>query len=248
MKLKDKVAVVTGAGRGIGRTICMKLASEGAKIVVADIDEGTAAKTAQEIKDLYGVDTISVRTDVASKDDNYFMINAAIDAFGTVDILVCNAGITAPAKPIEEVTEESWKRFIGINLMGPIYATQAVVPTLKQKRSGKIVYMASVAGEVGGVATEAPYPVTKAGVMSLTKHVAKQLASFGVTVNAIAPGAIQTDMTEILHYDEKTLASIPLGHLGNVNDIAAATMYLSCSDSDYVTGTTLDVNGGMYMK
>ena len=176
------------------------------------------------------------------------MIRSAVAEFGTVDILVCNAGIVNKAQPIEDITRERWDQVIGINLMGPIQATQAVAPIFKKQQSGKIVYMGSVAGEVGGVAAEMPYAVTKAGVLCLAKSVAKQLAPYHVNANAIAPGTIRTNMTDILQYDESTLNSIPLKYIGNVKDIANAALYLASSDSDYVTGTTLDVNGGMFMK
>lgn len=248
MKLKGKNAVVTGGARGIGKAICELFAENGANVLVTDINVAAAEETAKAIADKYGVKAFAQKVDVASYEDNQSMIQSAVAEFGTVDILVCNAGIVNKAQPIEDITQERWNLVIGINLMGPIQATQAVAPVFKKQQSGKIIYMASVAGEVGGVAAEMPYAVTKAGVLCLTKSVAKQLAPYNVTANAIAPGTIRTNMTDILQYDESTLNSIPLKRIGNVTDIAYAALYLASSESDYVTGTTLDVNGGMFMK
>ena len=217
-------------------------AENGANVLVTDINVAAAEETAKAIADKYGVKAF------AQNEDNQSMIESAVAEFGTVDILVCNAGIVNKAQPIEDITQERWNLVIGINLMGPIQATQAVAPVFKKQQSGKIIYMGSVAGEVGGVAAEMPYAVTKAGVLCLTKSVAKQLAPYNVTANAIAPGTIRTNMTDILQYDESTLNSIPLKRIGNVTDIAYVALYLASAESDYVTGTTLDVNGGMFMK
>ncbi len=248
MKLTDKTAVVTGAGSGIGRAIAMRLAAEGARVLVMDIREEAAVSCAEEIRRTYHTDAFAFHGDVSRKEDNAAMILKAVEDFGRLDILVCNAGIVAKGRPIEDIPAEQWERFIGVNLMGPIFATQAAIPCLKKQRSGCIIYIASIAGEVGGVAAEATYAVTKSGVLCLTKSVAKQMAPFGVTVNAVAPGTIRTNMTDILQYDEKTLASIPLGRIGAAEDIAAAVLYLASEDAGYVTGTTLDVNGGLYMR
>ncbi len=248
MKLDGKVAVVTGAARGIGKAIADCFAKEGANVVLSDIDETAVIATAQSIKETYGMDAIAVKANVAVKEDNDAMVQKAIDVFGKLDILACNAGIVRKACPIEDITPQQWEQVIGINLMGQIYATQAFIPHIKAQNSGKIIYMSSVAGEVGGVAAEATYSITKAGILCLAKAVAKQLAPYNANVNAIAPGTIQTNMTEILQYPSSVLASIPLKRYGEVADIAAAALYLASEDSKYITGTTLDVNGGMYMK
>ena len=176
------------------------------------------------------------------------MMEAAADQLGPVDIIVCNAGIVRKAMPIEEISSETWQQVIGVNLMGCVFPTQIFAPLAKVRKSGRIIYMASVAGEVGGVSAEITYSVTKAGVLCLTKAVARQLAPYGVTVNAISPGAIQTAMTDVLQYDPAVKASIPLGRYGDVSDIAAAAVYLASADAGYVTGTSIDVNGGLFMK
>ncbi len=248
MKLSGKVAVITGASRGIGRAIADRFAREGAHVVLADIDESTVIEAAAAIEQAYGHPTLAVKVDVASPEQNQALLEQAIQRFGQVDVLVCNAGIVRPGCPIEDVAPEQWRQVIDVNLMGCVYATQFFVPAAKVRRQGRIIYMASVAGEVGGVSAEISYSVTKAAVLCLTKAVAKQLGPYNITVNAIAPGAIQTAMTDILRYPPGVMESIPLKRYGDVDDIAAAALYLACDDAKYVTGATLDVNGGMYMK
>ncbi|RJG00431.1 SDR family NAD(P)-dependent oxidoreductase [Noviherbaspirillum sedimenti] len=248
MKLIGKVAVITGASRGIGRGIAETYAREGASVVLADINESAAQDAAGAIAAAYGNPTLALKADVASVADNQTLIEQAIQRFGHVDLLVCNAGIVRPARPIEDISPEQWREVIDINLMGCIYATQFFVPAAKARQQGRIIYMASVAGEVGGVSSEISYSVSKAAVLCLTKAVAKQLGPYGITVNAIAPGAIQTAMTDILQYPPGLKQSIPLQRYGDVDDIAAAALYLASDDAKYVTGTTMDVNGGMFMK
>ncbi|MDM0015294.1 SDR family NAD(P)-dependent oxidoreductase [Variovorax sp. J22P168] len=248
MRLTGKTAVVTGASRGIGLAIADAFAREGASVVLADLDEPAAAAAASDIAQRHGVRAIAFKADVASQADNQALIDATLRAFGTIDIVVCNAGIVRKARPIEEITPEQWRQVIDINLMGCVYATQAAIPHLKAQRSGRIIYMASVAGEIGGVSAEITYSVSKAGVLCLTKAVAKQLGAFNVTVNAIAPGTIETAMTDVLQYDPSVRASVPLGRYGDVEDIAQAAVYLACEDGKYLTGTTLDVNGGLFMR
>ena len=247
MKLNSKTAIITGGAKGIGKEIATLFAKEGANIVLADIDLSALQQTSAEIRDL-GSKCIVVPCDVSQREANQELARKAIETFATLDILVCNAGVVRPACPIEDIAPATWEKVLGVNLMGPVFATQAAIPYFKRQRSGAIVYMASVGGEVGGVASEATYSVSKAAVLCLTKAVAKQLAPFNVRVNAVAPGAVRTAMTDILQYDDAVINSIPLQKLGDVRDIAAATLFLSSEDANYITGTTLDVNGGMYMK
>ncbi|MFX1689803.1 SDR family NAD(P)-dependent oxidoreductase [Paraburkholderia sp. A2RI-6] len=247
-KLASKTAIVTGAARGIGLAIAERFAMEGANVVLADLDHDGVKSAATNIAERFNVTATPVRVDVSSPEENARLVDDAIKQFGRVDILVCNAGIVRPGKPIEEITPEQWRQVIDINLMSCVYATTAFVPHAKANRNGRIIYMASVAGQVGGVASEMTYPVTKAGVLCMTKAVARQLGPYNVTVNAIAPGAIQTAMTEVLQYSPEVKKSIPLDRYGDVSDIAAAALYLASDDARYVTGATIDVNGGMAMR
>jgi 3-oxoacyl-[acyl-carrier protein] reductase len=248
MKLSGKVAVVTGASRGIGQAIADTFAREGASVVLADIDEGAVIDVAAAIEKAYGRPTLAVKVDVASPEENQALLEQVARHFGQVDVLVCNAGVVRPSRPIEDITPQQWRQVIDINLMGCVFATRFFVPMAKARQRGRIIYMASVAGEVGGVSAEISYSVSKAAVLGLTKAVAKQLGPYGITVNAIAPGAIWTAMTDILQYPPAVKESIPLQRYGDVGDIAAAALYLASDDAKYITGTTLDVNGGMYMK
>lgn len=247
-KLEGQSAVITGSARGIGRAIAQRFAEEGANIMIADLDGAAATVAAQEISEQFGVIALAFKVDVASQQENQSMIEQAIASFGRLDILVCNAGIVRPARALEEITAADWQQVIDINLMGYIQASAAFVPYAKAQRSGRIIYMASVAGQVGGVAAEITYSVTKAGVLCLTKALAKQLGPSNITVNAIAPGTIETAMTEVLQYGSEVMNAIPLGRYGDVNDIAAAALYLASEDAKYVTGATLDVNGGLAMR
>lgn len=247
-KLEGKTALVTGTARGIGLDIAQRFASEGANIVLADLDEEGVTRAAQDLATQYEVSTVAIKVDVANPADNQNMVERAVADFGRLDILVCNAGIVRPARPLEDITPEQWRQVIDVNLLGYVYATSAFIPHAKKKRSGKIIYMASVAGQVGGVAAEITYSVTKAGVLCLTKATAKQLGPYNIHVNAIAPGTIETAMTDVLQYSPEVKKAIPLGRYGQADDISAAALYLACEDSKYVTGATLDVNGGLFMR
>lgn len=248
MRLTQQRALVTGAAQGIGLAMAQRFVEEGAFVALADIDGEKARHEAEKINSMAAGKAIGVAVDVSSHAECQHMMETAIAAFGGIDLLVCNAGIVRRAAPIEDIKPETWEQVIGVNLMGCVYPTEFFVPQAKQRGSGRILYMSSVAGEVGGVSAEITYSVTKAGVLCLTKAMAKQLAPYGITVNAIAPGAIETAMTDILQYDPSVKRSIPLGRYGAAEDIAAAAIYLASADASYVTGTTLDVNGGMYMR
>lgn len=247
-RLAGRSAVITGCVRGIGRAIAELFAQHGANVLMADIDGQAATLAARDVAERHGVNAIAFTVDVACARQNQAMVEHAISHFGTLDILLCNAGIVRPARPLEDISAADWQQMIDINLMGCIHASSAFIPHAKANGYGKVIYMASVAGQVGGVAAEITYSVTKAGVLCLTKALAKQLGPWNITVNAIAPGTVETAMTDVLQYSPEVMKAIPLGRYGNVEDIAAAALYLASDDAGYVTGATLDVNGGLAMR
>ncbi|MFH1291277.1 MAG: 3-oxoacyl-ACP reductase family protein [archaeon] len=245
MKLKNKVAIVTGSRRGIGKSIALELAKEGAKVVVSDIDLKECQKVCDEIKKI-GSDTIAIKCDVSKKTDVDTMIKKAIQKFKKIDILVNNAGVVS-MKPFIEMTEKDWDFVLDINLKGVFLCTSAVAKQMIKQKSGKIISISSIAGEVGFMNTSA-YCASKAGVVNLTRELAMELSPHNINVNSIAPGIIATQMTEDMLKDKKTkevlLASIPLGRVGQPEEIGKAAVFLASSDSDFVTGHTLVVDGG----
>jgi len=248
MRLEDKTALITGGARGIGFAIARTFVREGARVVLADLNAEGAESSARALNAVSDGSAHAVGVDVASPTACDQLQAEAEATFGAPDILVCAAGIGRSAAPLEEIPPETWDRVMSINLMGCVHPTRAFTPAAKARGSGRIVYIASVAGQVGGVAAEVTYTVSKAGVLALSKAMARQLAPHGVTVNSIAPGAVRTDMTEVFQYGPSVRASIPLGDYGDVADIAAAALYLASEDGRYVTGATLDVNGGLFMR
>ncbi|MEM2210295.1 MAG: 3-oxoacyl-ACP reductase FabG [Nitrososphaerales archaeon] len=247
MKLKGRVAIVTGAGRGIGRAIAITLAREGANIVVNDIDLQAAEETVKIIKAM-GYEALAIKADVSNKNEVDSMIKKTLEAFGRIDILVNNAGIFSSTL-IENITEQQWNRIMDVNLKGVLLCSQAVIKTMKNQRFGKIVNITSLAGKVGGIFSGADYAASKAGVICLTKSLAKQLAPYGINVNAIAPGVIETDMTKYWPKEvkESFLKQIPLGRFGKPEEVAEVVLFLVSDASNYITGEIIDVNGGYLM-
>lgn len=245
--LKGKTAVITGASRGIGRAIALELAEQGANVVVNySGSEAKAHEVVEEIKGIGG-NAIAVRANVASMDDVQAMIKECISEFGTIDILVNNAGITRD-NLLMRMKEDEWDDVININLKGVFNATKAVTRQMMKQRSGRIINIASIVG-VSGNPGQANYVAAKAGVIGLTKTTAKELASRHITVNAIAPGFITTDMTDKLTEEVKTemLKIIPLARFGEAKDISAVVSFLASENSSYITGQTIHVDGGMVM-
>ncbi|MEJ2744881.1 MAG: 3-oxoacyl-[acyl-carrier-protein] reductase [bacterium] len=244
--LESKIAVVTGAAQGIGREIALRFAREGADVAVCDRDEAQLAKVSDEIAAL-GRRSLALAADVSDAKQISDAVNKIIDSFDRIDILVNNAGITRD-NFLLKMSEDEWDAVITVNLKGAFHFTKAVLKPMLKKRSGKIINIASIVGLIGN-AGQVNYAASKAGIVGLTKSVAKELASRGVTANAIAPGFIQTRMTDVLPdgVKEKMLASIPLGHFGAPSDVAGVALFLASSLSDYVTGQVLVVDGGMVM-
>jgi 3-oxoacyl-[acyl-carrier protein] reductase len=243
---KDKVAVITGASRGIGRSIALALAAEGARIVAFDLDMAETEKVAVEIRSL-GAEALAVQGNVTVAADTERMIDAAMEKFGRVDILVNNAGITRDGL-LMRMKDEDWDAVLGVNLKGAFLCSRAASKVMAKQRYGRIINIASVVGQMGN-AGQANYCASKAGLIGLTKSNARELAKRKVTVNAVAPGFIATAMTDAL--PEKTrqelAAQIPLERLGTADDIANAVLFLAAERSGYITGQVIGVNGGMYM-
>ncbi|MFE8695217.1 3-oxoacyl-[acyl-carrier-protein] reductase [Cytobacillus sp. FJAT-53684] len=247
MKLKGKVSIVTGASRGIGREIALELARQGADVVVNySGSEERAHKVVAEIKELGG-HAIAVQCDVSNSESVAAMVKATIETFGKLDILVNNAGITKD-NLLMRMKEEEWDDVININLKGVFLCTKAVTRQMMKQRSGRIINISSIVG-VSGNPGQANYVAAKSGVIGLTKTTAKELSSRGITVNAIAPGFITTDMTDKLDEEvkEQMLKQIPLARFGEPSDIANVVVFLASEDSRYMTGQTLHVDGGMVM-
>jgi 3-oxoacyl-[acyl-carrier protein] reductase len=243
---KDKVAVITGASRGIGRSIALALAEAGARIVAVDLDPVATDAIVAELKEK-GTEAIAVIGNVTVTEDTEKMIDAAIAAFGRVDILVNNAGITRDGL-LMRMKDEDWDAVMTVNLKGAFLCSRAAAKVMTKQRYGRIINIASVVGQMGN-AGQANYCASKAGLIGLTKSNARELAKRNVTVNAVAPGFIATAMTDALPEkvrDELT-AQIPLARLGSADDIANAVVFLALDKSAYITGQVIAVNGGMYM-
>ena len=246
MELIDQVAVVTGAARGIGKMIAMELAAHGANIVVSDVIEEDGIKTAQEIE-AKGRKAIFLKADVSKADQAEKLINDSLEKMGRIDILVNNAGITRD-NLLMRMSQDEWDSVIAVNLTGAYNCIRSATRSFMKQRSGRIINIASVVGQMGN-AGQANYAASKAGVIGLTKSVAKELASRNICVNAVAPGFIQTAMTEKLPEKarEMLVGAIPLGRLGEPEDVAKAVAFLARSESAYITGQVINVDGGMVM-
>ena len=246
MELNGKVALITGAAQGIGKSIALTLARKGADIAVSDVNLEKAEETAKEIQGL-GRKAIAIKGNVASVADAEKMVEDTIAGLGKIDILVNNAGITRDGLMLR-MKEEDWDLVIDINLKGVFNCSKAAVKHMAKQRSGRIVNIASIVGEMGN-AGQANYSASKGGVIALTKTVAREFASRNVNVNAVAPGFIETAMTAALPEAarEALTKQIPLNSLGSPEDVANAVLFLVSDASSYITGQVINVNGGMYM-
>jgi acetoacetyl-CoA reductase len=243
--LQGAVVVVTGASRGLGRAIAEELASGGAKIVV---NYARSKEPAEELVSQLGEeDALAVQADISDPDQAKKLIDEAMQKFGRVDVLVNNAGITQD-RSLRKMAIEDWDKVINVDLNSCYYTVHAALPHMVEQQSGKIINMSSFVGEAGNVG-QANYAAAKAGLLGFTKTAARELARFNITVNAICPGFIGTEMVEAIPEDvqEKLKKTIPLGRFGRPEEIAKAVRYL-IEDGDYITGSTLDVNGGVYMR
>lgn len=246
MELLGKVALVTGGAQGIGRAVALMLAKNGADVAISDINLEMALATVGEIEKL-GRRALAVEANVARFEDGQRMARETVESLGTIDILINNAGI-ARDKLLLRMSEEDWDAVLDVNLKGAFNCTKAVVRAMSKQRGGRIVNIASVVGLMGN-AGQANYAASKAGLIGFTKTVAREFGSRGINVNAVAPGYIDTPMTQALpeKAKEELKRLIPMDRLGTPEDVAKAVFYLVTSASDYVTGQVLQVNGGLYM-
>ncbi|MBI5182270.1 MAG: 3-oxoacyl-[acyl-carrier-protein] reductase [Nitrospirae bacterium] len=246
MELKGKVALVTGAAQGIGKEIALALARAGADVVISDVNLEGAEGAAKEIEAI-GCKSLAVKANVADFSEVEEMINKTTEKFGRIDILVNNAGITRD-NLIVRMKEEDWDIVIDINLKGTFNCIKAAIRPMAKQRSGRIINIASIVGVMGN-AGQANYVASKAGVIGLTKTVAREYANRGINVNAVAPGFIDTAMTQALSQEvrDNLQKQIPMGRLGTPEDVANAVRFLASDSANYITGQVIHVNGGMWM-
>lgn len=240
--LKNRVALVTGGARGIGRACALALAAAGADIALADLDTTTAEKTAAEINKL-GYKAMVFPVNMVIVNDVQKMVSSVVEHMGRIDVLVNNAGVFQNYMP-EQISEEDWDLVMGVNLKGTFFCSMAAMSYMKNSGGGRIINMASVAGKTGGLKAGAHYAISKAGVICMTKSLAKFGAKSGINVNAVAPGFILTDMIKDMSYGPD---SVPVGRLGAPEDVSDVVLFLASHGARYITGATLDVNGGIYM-
>lgn len=242
-----KVALITGASRGIGKEIAILFAKNNYNLIINYTSDKTDVNSLKEEFSKYNVETLFIKANVAEFNECENMIKTAIDKFGKIDVLINNAGITKD-NLIIRMKEEDFDSVINVNLKGTFNMTKNVVPYMMKKRSGKIVNISSVVG-IAGNAGQSNYSASKAGIIGFTKSMAKELASRNIYVNAVAPGFIQTDMTDVLQdkVKEHINSQIPLARMGGANEVAKAVYFLASDESSYITGQVLNVDGGMVM-
>jgi acetoacetyl-CoA reductase len=248
LNLQGAVAVVTGGSRGIGAAICEELGREGAKVVVNySGSEGPAQEVVDKVNQIGGGgEAVAVQADVSDPEDAQKLIDQAIEQFGRVDILVNNAGTNIDAT-LDKLDVESWDQVVQLDLNGCFYTVHAVLPHMTEQESGAIINMSSFVGEAGNMG-QANYSAAKAGLLGFTRTAALELARSNISVNAVCPGFIETDMTDAIpdEMQEKITKTIPMGRFGQPEDIAQAVRF--CIENEYMTGATLDINGGVYMR
>jgi 3-oxoacyl-[acyl-carrier protein] reductase len=247
MRLKDQIAVITGGAQGIGKAIATLFATEGAHLVLSDVDEAGVQATANQIAQEKGVKTLGLKGNVVQFSDCEKLVEQSLDKFGRIDILINNAGITRD-NLLMRMSDEEWDSVLAVNLKGVFNCTKAAVRPMMKQRKGRIVNVASVVGLMGN-AGQANYAASKGGVVALTKTCAREFSSRNILVNAVAPGFIRTRMTDALSEEQKKklLELIPLGRLGEPEDVAKVVLFLCSEDSSYITGHVVSVNGGMYI-
>ena len=248
-RIKDKTAIVTGGARGIGREIANAFLKVGTNVLATDINEENLEKFLQEtVAENYPGSLAVIKTDVSSLSDLSNMVNTAVRKFGGVDILVNNAGILH-STPVEEITEAEWDTIMAINLKGMFFAAQKAIPYMKMNNWGRIVNISSLAGRMGGYANGLAYSASKAGIIGLSRGLARRIADSQITVNTVAPGTTESSIIDQFSEEKKAELKkmIPLGRMGQPADIANLVVFLSSELTGFITGAVIDINGGMYM-
>jgi 2-dehydro-3-deoxy-L-rhamnonate dehydrogenase (NAD+) len=244
LELPEKVAIVTGAARGIGFAIAERLSRAGARVVVADIDKESAEVAVKRLRE-GGAEAVEAVADVTKPEEIGAMVKRAIDAFGKLDVLVNNAGITGRDTSLSEITDEEWEQVLGLNLTATFYCCRAAIPRMREQQSGAVVNVASISGKEGNP-NMIPYSVSKAGVICLTKALAREVIHDGVRVNCVAPAVIETPLLDQLQPEsiEYMTSKIPMGRMGRAEEVAAVVHFLASDDASFVTGQCYDVSGG----
>ena len=244
MDLLGKIAIVTGAGKGLGWAIAERLAKEGAHLVITDIDGKSARDKSDRIRQM-NQEALAIQMDVSQWRDVEGMVDQVLTRFSRIDILVNNAGILGPYLPVIEYPEEEWDRVVAINLKGTFLCCKAVLPIMKAQSYGKVVSLASIAGKDGN-ANMGAYAATKAAIICLTKTLGKEMATYNVHVNCVAPALIETDMAREMTPEQRALltSKIPLGRLGKPEEVAAVVKFLVSDEASFVTGQCYDISGG----
>lgn len=247
MRLKNKVAIVTGAARGIGKAIAQRFLQEGAAVAINDVNLERAEEIVHEAKSK-GKKALSVKADVSNEKEVEEMVNRVYSNFARIDILVNNAGIIKRGST-EDHSYEDWDRVIAVNLRGTYNCSKAVIPIMKKQKYGKIVNISSIAGKVGDIASAPSYGSSKGAINALTKSMARELAEYGICVNAVAPHAVETEMSAEWSQEKRIqlMSQIPLKRLGRPEEVAAAVLFLASDEASFITGEILDVNGGYLM-
>jgi NAD(P)-dependent dehydrogenase (short-subunit alcohol dehydrogenase family) len=247
LRLKNKIAIITGGAQGIGKSVALSFAKEGASIAICDINEKEGKNVIKAIKRKKR-DAIFIKCDVSNEEDVNNAVKSTLEYFKKIDILVNNAGVMN-TNPIEKLNLEDWDKTMAVNLRGTFLFSKAVLPFMKKRKYGKIINISSLAGRTGGIMVGVDYSASKGGILAFTKALARELAPYNINVNAICPGTTKTEMIKKFspRQIQELRNKIPLGRLGEPEDVALCALFLASDESNYITGATIDVNGGLLM-